>query len=43
MDIQIEKKKGIKKKHLPYLAGGAGLLLLLIWLIFGSHGKRNFR
>ncbi len=40
MDIQIEKKKGIKKKHLPYLAGGAGLLLLLIWLIFGSHARQ---
>jgi HlyD family secretion protein len=40
MDIILEKKKGIKKKHLPYLAGGAGLLLLLIWLIFGSHAKQ---
>lgn len=40
MDIQLEKKKGIKRKHLPYLAGGAGLFLLIIWLIFGSHAKQ---
>ena len=40
MDIQLEKKKGIKKKHIPYMAGGAGLLLLLVWLIFGSHAKQ---
>ena len=23
MDIQLEKKKGIQKKHIPYIAGGA--------------------
>lgn len=40
MDIQLEKKKGIRKKHLPYIAGGAGLLLLIVWIIFGDHGKR---
>lgn len=37
MDIQLEKKKGIKKKHLPYLAGGALFAVLAGWLIFGSH------
>jgi len=40
MDIQLKKKKGIKKKHIPYLAGGTALLLLLVWLIFGSHTKQ---
>lgn len=40
MDIQLEKKKGIRRKHLPYLAGGAGLFLLIIWLIFGNHAKQ---
>lgn len=37
MDIQLEKKKGIRKKHLPYLAGGALFAVLAGWLIFGSH------
>ena len=23
MDIQLEKKKGFQKKHIPYVAGGA--------------------
>ncbi|MBP1639133.1 MAG: efflux transporter, family, subunit [Bacteroidetes bacterium] len=40
MDIILEKKKGIKKKHLPYIGGGAGLFLLIIWLIFGSHARQ---
>ena len=22
MDIQLEKKKGLQKKHIPYVAGG---------------------
>ena len=33
MDIQLEKKKGIQKKHLPYIGGGAVILLLLGWII----------
>ncbi|MCC8171220.1 MAG: HlyD family efflux transporter periplasmic adaptor subunit [Parabacteroides sp.] len=37
MDIQLEKKKGIKKKHLPYLAGGTLFAVLAGWLIFGNH------
>lgn len=37
MDIQLEKKKGIQKKHLPYIAGGALLLALLAWMLFGNH------
>lgn len=37
MDIQLEKKKGIRKKHLPYLAGGALFTVLAGWLILGSH------
>ena len=39
MDIQLEKKKGIQKKHIPYIAGGAGLLLLVGWIIFGNHAS----
>jgi len=37
MDIQLEKKKGIQKKHIPYIAGGALILVLLGWIIFGNH------
>ena len=28
MDIQLEKKKGFQKKHIPYVAGGAFFLIL---------------
>jgi HlyD family secretion protein len=37
MDRIIEKKKGIRKKHIPYLVGGAFVLALTAWLIFGDH------
>lgn len=39
MDIQLEKKKGIRKKHIPYIAGGALFLILLGWIIFGDHSS----
>lgn len=39
MDIQLEKKKGIQKKHIPYIVGGAVVILLLIWIIFGNHAS----
>ena len=39
MDIQLEKKKGIRRKHLPYIAGGAALLVLVLWIIFGNHAS----
>lgn len=37
MDKIIEKKKGLKKKHLPYVVGGTVLLFFVGWLIFGNH------
>ncbi len=37
MDKVIEQKKGLKKKHIPYLLGGAFVLLFIGWLIFGNH------
>ena len=40
MDIQLEKKKGIRKKHIPYLVGVAVLLLAFGWLIFGNHKSK---
>ncbi|CAK7001870.1 efflux RND transporter periplasmic adaptor subunit [Parabacteroides sp. APC149_11_2_Y6] len=39
MDIQLEKKKGIQKKHIPYIAGGAFILILVGWIIFGDHAS----
>ena len=39
MDIQLEKKKGLKKKHIPYVAGGVFFLVLIGWIIFGDHAS----
>ena len=39
MDRIIEKKKGLKKKQIPYILGGAALLLFVWWLIFGNHAS----
>lgn len=40
MDVKLEKKKGLRKKHIPYIAGGTALLLLIIWMIFGSRTSK---
>lgn len=40
MDRIIEKKKGIRRKHIPYILGGALLIALLIWAIFGNHQSK---
>ena len=40
MDILIEKKKGLKRKHIPYIIGGAFALFVLGWLIFGNHSAK---
>jgi len=40
MDTIIEKKKGLKKKHIPFIIGGALLILLVGWLIFGNHASK---
>ncbi len=37
MDIQLKKKKGIQKKHIPYIIGGTLFLGLAAWIIFGTH------
>ena len=37
MDIPVKPKKGIRKKHLPWIAGGILVLSLVSWIIFGSH------
>lgn len=40
MDIKIEKKKGLRKKHLPYIAAGIFVLLIIGWFIFGNHSSK---
>ena len=40
MDKQLEKKKGIQKKHIPYIVGGTVLLVAFGWLIFGNHSSK---
>lgn len=37
MDRPIEQKNGIKRKHIPYVAGGIFILLFIAWTIFGNH------
>lgn len=39
MDRIIEKKKGLRKKHIPYVAGSVFVLLLLLWIVFGNHAS----
>jgi len=40
MDIILEKKKGLRKKHFPYITGGIILLILVAWIVFGNHNSR---
>jgi len=39
MDIKLEKKRGLQKKHLPYVLGGVLFLVLVGWIIFGDHSS----
>ena len=39
MDRIIEKKKGLRKKHIPYILLGLFVLILLLWAIFGNHAS----
>lgn len=39
MDRKIEQKKGLKRKHIPYIAGGVFVLAIASWLIFGDHSS----
>ncbi len=40
MDKIIEQKRGFKKKHIPFVAGGAVVLLLLGWVLMGDHSNK---
>ena len=37
MDRLIEQKRGIRRKHIPYLIGGIFILWFAGWAIFGNH------
>ena len=37
MDIQLKPKKGLRRKHVPWLVGGALLAALIGWILFGTH------
>lgn len=37
MDRLIEQKRGIKRKHIPYLIGGIFILWFAGWAVFGNH------
>jgi HlyD family secretion protein len=37
MDRKIEHKSKIRKKHIPWFLGGAFVLIVVAWLIFGEH------
>lgn len=39
MDIQLEKKKGIQKKHIPYIIGGVAFLAIVASVVFGNHAS----
>ncbi len=40
MDTIIQKKRGIQKKHIPYIIIGLLILISLSWLIFGNHASK---
>lgn len=40
MDTVLEPRKGIRRKHIPYIAGGAFLLAVLLWLVLGNHAMK---
>ena len=39
MDKIIEKKRGLQRKHLPYVAQGIAIVALLGWAFFGNHAR----
>jgi HlyD family secretion protein len=40
MDIKIERKKGIRPKHIIYLLIAGALIVIMIKIIFGDHTSR---
>lgn len=39
MDIQLQKKRGLKTKHVPYILCGMAILVLIVWGFFGNHAS----
>lgn len=39
MDKMIEKKRGLQRRHLPYVALAVVIAALLAWVFFGSHAR----
>ena len=37
MDKPITPPKGLQRKHIPYLAAGVVIILIIAWLILGNH------
>jgi HlyD family secretion protein len=40
MDRIIEKKRGLQRKHIPYIGFGFLFIALISWALFGNHSKR---
>ena len=40
MDIILEKKKGIRRRHVPYIVAGVIVLAGAGWLTFGNHASK---
>ena len=39
MDKPITPRKGLQRKHIPYLAAGMVIILIIAWLILGNHAS----
>ena len=39
MDRIIEQKRGLQRKHLPYIALAGIILVILGWILFGNHSS----
>ena len=39
MDRIIEQKRGLQRKHLPYIALTGIILVILGWILFGNHSS----
>ena len=39
MDRRIEKKRGLRPKHVPYVVAGGLVLLSMLWLVLGNHAS----
>ncbi|MEG3047878.1 MAG: efflux RND transporter periplasmic adaptor subunit [Mucinivorans sp.] len=40
MDRKIEQKKGLKRRHIPYIAGGLFVVAVGGWIVLGDHSSQ---